>query len=231
MKSSSVNLASVQLRVPRANDVVHPERVGEWVYKPDPPGVPPPPSPSYYDSFCGTSGWQWFWIIFGIIIVSIIMLSIFFPYGYYPHHHHTLPPELREDEGKRGSTACTTDETFDQTTQMCMMVPHFPRAISPAIQDPKVAPCTDMFRHACGKWIDEHTNENRGFSGLAALNGAAVKRIIMDPTVLNLNPFFQSCKATLVDPLASGMKRRMQLDDTKLTQVQSKIVILLFFLN
>ena len=109
--------------------------------------------------------------------------------------------------GGRGRDQCTVDEDFNEKTQMCAMRPHYPRAVSEAIMDTTVSPCTDAYRHACGKWIDQHTNENRGFSGLAAINEAATTEIVLDETVTAANNLFQSCDSTLVATSAARRKR------------------------
>ena len=219
------------LKVPRSTVLP----VQGWVWKEEgvighPP--PPPPHTHTHTQHAAATGrwwepyfvgnWQWFWFIAVTLIVFAAIMLFFFPFRSH-YHYVTLPVD--ESGGARfsgsggGRSNCTTDETFDVTTQMCMMISHYPQAIAPSIVDNGVAPCTDMYRHACGKWMDEHVNENRGFSGLAALNGAIVRRIVLDETVANLNPFYQSCKTTLVDTQTSGVRRKMNLDDTRLTQL------------
>lgn len=159
-----------------------------------------------------------------VLFFIAIGVVVFVPGFWYVHH-------ARSDDGGGGGTSqigargggrrtnCTTDETFDTGTQMCMMNVHFPQAVSAAIMDTSTPACTDAFRHLCGKWIDEHTNENRGFTGLAMRNGAMVRDIVLDSKVANLNPFYESCVNTLVNPQASGARRKRHMDDTHLTQL------------
>lgn len=109
--------------------------------------------------------------------------------------------------GGRGKGHCTTDEDFDERSQMCIMRAHYPRAISEAIMDKSVSPCTDIYRYACGKWMDEHTNENRGFAGLRALNEVSTTEIVMDPKVTPAHNLFQSCASTLA---ADSQTRRQR---------------------
>jgi len=143
--------------------------------------------------------WLWFWVIVGAIAVLIFVSLIFWPaggwYGEGGGHHHgeegggwpgkdpsqipSPPPALDGGAGEKADD-CTPDEVYNDDAKMCIMRTYFPQAVSRTIMDSSVSPCTDIYRHACGKWLDTHTNENRGFSGLSALNGVAITKIVLN---------------------------------------------------
>lgn len=167
-------------------------------------------------------GWWWFWIFIGFIFFILLLSLLAYPRYARPYPYPLPPPPppfpVRAGIQGRGRNNCTLDEVFSEVTQMCMMKVHFPHAVAPDIIDTKVAPCADMYRHACGRWIDAHTNENRGFSGLTIANGATLRSIIGNDTAANLHPFFQACVATLIDPRAANKKRAVHLSETRLSQ-------------
>lgn len=139
---------------------------------------------------------------------------------FHGHHHHD--PELKDqapsggagggqqrndddddDNGRKmreTAANCTADETFNANLHLCVLTEKFPHAVSEMIVDQAVSPCQDIYRHACGKWMDTHHNENRGFSALAALNDASIAQIVEDKSrqPANLNAFYSSCLVTLV---------------------------------
>lgn len=158
------------------------------------------------------SGW-WLWLIVFFFFAALIALA-FVPWyrgGYYynPHHTHApvwegkkppppSPAELQDEKTRETAANCTADETFNADLHLCVLREHFPHAVSDVIVDRGMSPCQDIYRHACGKWMDTHHNENRGFSALAALNDAMITQIVGGDRVPNLNAFYSSCVATLV---------------------------------
>lgn len=177
---------------------------------------PRPPSQRYYrpppsggdDVQC--SGW-WLWFIIVFFFLAFVALALI-PWRWREgegehHHHHThgpawdgkqqQQPPSQEDE-RETALNCTADETFNANLQLCVLREHFPHAVSDAIVDRAVSPCEDIYRHACGLWMDTHHNENRGFSALAAVNDAMITQIVQGKDSPNLNAFYASCVATLV---------------------------------
>jgi hypothetical protein len=146
-----------------------------------------------------TRWWFWFWLIIGVLFVVFFVGLLLWPTRRYEwnddDHHGGWPdksPAIPSGPGVGDSKEdCTSDELWSEEAHMCIMRSYYPQAVSPAIMDTSVSPCTDIYRHACGKWLDTHTNENRGFAGLAALNGVAVRNIVLNKSVANLNPFYQ----------------------------------------
>ncbi len=128
------------------------------------------------------------------------------------------PPPALGGTGGDSREDCTNDEMYNEDARLCIMRTYYPQAVSPGIMDTSVSPCTDIYRHACGKWMDSHTNENRGFAGLIALNGLAIRKIVLNQSVANLNPFYRSCESTLVLDASRKRQRELNLMDSKLTR-------------
>jgi len=222
-----------------------PQGVQDWVWEnkdgslqrppaPDAPVVPPPAATRAYET--EVRWWIWFWVIIGLVFVLIFVSLLIWPArGGWGHdgpgpepwpgkdsggQMPSPPPALDTSNGGEKPEDCTQDETYNDEARMCIMRTYFPQAVSRAIMDPSVSPCTDIYRHACGKWLDTHTNENRGFSGLAALNAVAINRIILNKSVANLNPFYLSCESTFVksDGAHFARQREAAMMDSKLTR-------------
>lgn len=105
---------------------------------------------------------------------------------------------------------CATDESLDTVTGTCMMIPHYPSAVAPAIMDNATRPCDDFYRHACGKWIDEHENTNRGFTSLALRNNALTDAIVLNTSNTLLHNLYQSCMTLFVDKNIPGKRTEKQ---------------------
>ena len=84
--------------------------------------------------------------------------------------------------------------------------------------DNKTSPCDDLFQHACGRWIATHHSENRGFSGLAAVNHAQIKAIIANESNVDVHAFYKSCVVSLVDSHDRRKRRRQQLEDAHISR-------------
>jgi len=200
-----------------------------WVYE-NPDGTLERPPANLPPAVAASEGrwWLWFWIFMGILFLLFFVSILFWPVHGEGHHHgdewhgKSMPPDAPPPAVDRTDKPedCTNDEVYSDEAKMCIMRSYFPRAVSSVIMDPSVSPCTDIYRHACGKWLDTHTNENRGFAGLSALNGVAIGRIIMNKSIANLNPFYLSFEATFVKQEGAHFARQREaaLMDSKLTR-------------
>jgi predicted metalloendopeptidase len=166
------------------------------------------------------SNWFWIWLgIAGVCVLTIaLVFAVFGREGDRYHYYYDGPIFAANRIAPDTPATCTVDEVFDDSTRMCIMQAHFPKAVAENIIDTKMDPCTDFYRHACGKWIDAHTNENRGFAGLSAVNSVAIRDIILDAKVSNLNALYASCESTLVDPASKRKQRQQHAIETKLTR-------------
>jgi predicted metalloendopeptidase len=61
--------------------------------------------------------------------------------------------------------------------------------------DTSVSVCESLYRNTCGKWVDEHANENRAFSYAYNKNQGRLSKLITTATTTagGLNVFYQSC--------------------------------------
>lgn len=88
-------------------------------------------------------------------------------------------PALHQQHAAAKRRVCTTGEYFDHDLDMCAPNFYAPIAFDSSIMSPHVTACDSFYKNMCGKWIDEHTNENRAFSYGKHRNDAYIKRIIM----------------------------------------------------
>ncbi len=191
-------------------------------------GGAPPASTVHGDDDEGASGRLWC-LILGVscFVLLFVFLTVFWwwrPSGVVFVATKMTQVLSRSGGGGRGKGHCTTDEDFDERSQMCMMRAHFPRAVSETIMDTSVSPCQDIYRHACGKWIDEHTNENRGFGGLRALNTIATTEIVMDPKVATAHNLFRSCESTLAVDSQARRQRNWKSHAAETAAARSSIL-------
>ena len=97
-------------------------------------------------------------------------------------------------------TKCVTGERLNADVGVCVPVIRYPVQADPHIMDKGVSPCDSFFQHSCGKWISEHTNENRAFGSVTRENTALVHTIVKEaPQGSPINRFFQSCMSTVVN--------------------------------
>lgn len=99
----------------------------------------------------------------------------------------------------RGPGECTIGEIYSESLEMCAPRLPYPQAWDRTIMKDEIPACEEFFNHACGKWVDSHTNENRAFTYIRRENDKQVKDIINDPNTLGVNQFYQSCVKTLVE--------------------------------
>lgn len=144
--------------------------------------------------------WGWWTAVVLVICVTLIVvpvvLAVTLPNGNPAKKSASPSSSVGQD---RSQAHCVTDETLDPVTGTCMMVPHFPSAVAPAIMDQQTAPCSDYYRYACGKWIDEHSNTNRGFTSLALKNTVLTDNIVLNASNTALHGMFKSCTALFLE--------------------------------
>lgn len=102
-------------------------------------------------------------------------------------------------------TSCVSGEVFDAEVGMCAPIFRAPLALESSILDQQHhTPCSSLYRYTCGKWIREHTNENRAFTYAFYKNEARVRKVITSfPGPLQR--FYQSC-------MAGPIAREMQIE-------------------
>lgn len=92
---------------------------------------------------------------------------------------------------------CKTGETFDTELQMC--APNFksPLAFDGSIMDPSRPACDSFYHNMCGRWIQQHTNENRAFSYGYRKNMARVHKLVTTAPAATspIGKFYASCLA------------------------------------
>ena len=113
---------------------------------------------------------------------------------------------------EKQSRPCTTGEYMHRETGRCLPVERYPNAADPWIMDTSVSACDSFFKHSCGKWITEHTNEDRAFSAAYVQNHhtvvTAIQGVSGDHPVAT---FYASCVATVV----KGQYSRESLRETR----------------
>jgi hypothetical protein len=171
------------------------------------------PSPRSYSS-SGGGGCVWVYIsFFALALLVALILLIVLPSSPSASDKRTMD-KIAASTGERGAGKCATDEALDIITGTCMMVPHYPSAVSEAIMDPDTRPCDDFYRYACGTWMDQHSNTNRGFTALALKNAVLTDAIVLNETNRALWNLFSSCEALFVNvssATAAAKRRRLPM--------------------
>ncbi len=118
----------------------------------------------------------------------------------------------------RSRRNCTVGEEYDGELEMCAPILNTPIPISHELMDISIKPCDSFFLHMGKKWIDTHTNENRGFSFIWSKNQKQVHDIIVDPKSGPIYNFYRSCVDTLVH------KQHISLDRSQVNHVREHIM-------
>ncbi len=151
----------------------------------------------------------WAWLLCGLLLIAGIVFMILF--WIVPHpvvlsslkrmENNTMRsrnPRLipHQQVVRRGRTACLVGETFDTELQMCAPTFYSPLAFDGSIMDTAQPSCGSFYRSMCGRWIDQHTNENRAFSYGYHKNQERIRKLVTSPPLLvpsALNKFYSSC--------------------------------------
>ncbi len=144
-----------------------------------------------------------FWTIFFFIViigffVAIIVLIATEPYPVYPYYRDASPLKKGDAAGR---SKCTVSEEYNEELELCAPIVNIPVPISSDMMDMATPACDSFFRHASGKWIDSHTNENRAFTYVFRKNQKQVHDIIRSKDSGPVNRFYRSCIDTLVHRL------------------------------
>ncbi len=142
-----------------------------------------------------------FWLFF-LLIFAMIIVWIALSFYYAPYTVQTLSTMDKTDTIIEGPFVfrkrirreqCKTGEFFDETVRMC--APNFnkPLAFDPLLMNANVNTCDSFYGALCGKWISEHTNEDRSFSYGYYRNQKIIEQLILNDTG-PINRFYVSCQ-------------------------------------
>lgn len=111
--------------------------------------------------------------------------------------------------------ACKAGETYDTDLQMCGPTFYSPLAFDGSIMDHTVPACDSFFHSMCGKWIQQHTNENRAFTYGYRKNMARVSKLITQaPDISPIGKFYSSCLSMAARDDASKRESTIALKHT-----------------
>ena len=144
------------------------------------------------------NGCVWFFVI--LLVVGFFLTIVLVPY-YRPYPPPPPPPAktlpgpqyVKHAAAAQRRRVCTVGEFYDTELKMCVPSIHTPMAFDASIMDTQTPACHSFFRNSCGKWMDQHTNENRAFTFAHHKNQAQIASIVLNTTNTPLNDFYQSC--------------------------------------
>lgn len=138
----------------------------------------------------------WFWIILLFIVAIIVTWTIVWWVRPLPP-----PPPPPPDPVKISSIVfkkraqrheCTVGETY--VDGLCGPTQHVPSAFEDTIMDGSTAACDSLYRAACGRWLDAHSNEDRMFGYSYHRNKRVLEHIVTNATGNGpLYRFYSSC--------------------------------------
>jgi len=161
------------------------------------------------DGYCN-NGWIWlFWFLMvGGFIAVIIVVPLTYPHQHHPTYVVTSRQEIQNPIIRRETpprSACKTGERFDDDLNRCAPQMHVPLAFDGSLMDHQKAPCDSFYRAMCGRWNDEHMNDNRAFSYGYAKNEARIAKLVdfetefrngvirPSPSTSSITDFYRSC--------------------------------------
>lgn len=156
----------------------------------------------HYDHFNGC------WIFLLVIVAGFILLWVF---SAASSSSSSVSHEFARSKGTTNRlalrTKCVSGERLDGEIGACVPQNRYPIQAEPRIMDTDAKPCDSFFKHACGTWIAEHTNENRAFGSIAMKNAHTVHKVVTEAPRDGTHPigtFYQSC----LDTVVKGKNRR-----------------------
>lgn len=140
-----------------------------------------------------------FWLFAFACLATFILFMVLYwtvpvpraPVSSFKRHLTVQNPRMASMLKKR--TACLAGETFDTDLQMCGPTFYSPLAFDGSIMDTAQPSCESFYRSMCGRWIDQHTNENRAFSYGYHKNQERIKKLISSSSSSELSAFYASC--------------------------------------
>lgn len=155
------------------------------------------------------------WILFLFLLGVLTFWVVAGAVGLYPDHYHSHHPIIiqstensEQEDGpfvfklnsfaakRQKRTQCVAGEVWDSDVSMCAPRIKLPTPYDSALIDGTVAPCNSFYQHMCGRWIAQHTNEDRTFSYGYHRNQKILESIVKDADV-NTDPIgkmYASCK-------------------------------------
>lgn len=113
---------------------------------------------------------------------------------------------------------CVTGEVLDPEVNRCLPALRTPSAADPSILERSVKPCDSFFQHICGKWIGEHSNEDRAFSAAYYRNQRHIQSVIEEAPKDEspIGAFYHACVSSMVE---GKYKRETQMERNHMIRV------------
>jgi len=176
-------------------------------------------------------------VIFMLLIVGVIV-TFSVVYWTHPYYYPPPPPPMqtmkrvrdhnprliaRNERKQKTRFDCKTGEHFNSELGLCAPEFHAPLAFDGLLMNNSLTACDSFYQNMCGRWISEHTNENRAFSFAYHRNQAIIKRIVTGPPAANawslpppsassLTDFYRSCLAMDTSPKETKLEIKHMLD-------------------
>lgn len=181
---------------------------------------------------------NWFLWIVGIGLFAFLILAIVLNFTATPSHYHAIVVQSAENsivpgpsespfvfklynfaEKRTRRSLCVTGEFWNEEVGMCAPVLKLPNLYDSSIVDGTVSPCTSFFNNMCGRWISEHTNEDRSFSFAYHRNKRLIEKLILkaDAETDPVGKLYASC-------IASESHQSMAESRIEWTHIQESIV-------
>jgi hypothetical protein len=157
------------------------------------------------DIYAGSNACVWLFFIVILLLVTFWIVAAFaWPAGWEGHEDWhkdggSEPFVFRKRHNfaaKRPRSECTSmaGEVWDNDLAMCAPKFNAPLALEHAILNITMPACSSFFDSMCGKWNQQHHNEDRSFSYAYHRNQRLVERLISNaPSNSPIAQFHRSC--------------------------------------